>query len=191
MSLQMPQAPQTPALSEQIVFSQTFEALARAVSPDLSELAKAKFRAAGIDYDRPLQTAYTYDVWMKAMVVGATLLSPDAPHEQQYYNVGLRLVTSYGETVIGRALLALLRLIGPKRTLERMTRNLRSANSFTTATVEMLPDGQATVTVWPVFEPGFFRGLFTGALTAAGGKDVSIETLSIVERKAVYAISWH
>ena len=48
--------------------------------------------------------------------------------------------SGYEKTLVGSALTAMLRVLGPKRTLERMTRNFRTANNYTEVTVEALAE---------------------------------------------------
>ncbi len=177
-------------MADHVVFSSTFEALVRALGPKLDESGKARFKAIGVDFDARLLPAYTQETWLSAMQIGSDLLMPGESKEAQYYNLGHRIVASFAETMVGRALVAMMRVIGPRRALGRMTRNLRAANNFTETSFAMLDDGRCAVTCSPIVSTEFFRGLFTGSVEAAGGSDVRVELLSVKEGTGTFSISW-
>ncbi len=177
-------------MADRVVFSPTFEALVRALGPALNDPGKARFKAAGVDFDARLVAAYPLETWLASMEVGAELLLPDGTREKQFFNLGHRIVASFGETMIGRALVALMRVIGPRRALERMTRNLRAANNFTETSVRSIDDHHTEVTCSPVFSPDFFRGLFTGSVEISGGLEVKVDTVSIKDGTGVFSVQW-
>ena len=177
-------------MAEKLVFNQTFEAFIRALGSALTEDSKAGFKAIGFDVDARLMPAYPFETWLKTMELGARLLSPNASREQQFYTLGYRIVGSYGETLLGRALVAMMRIIGPRRSLGRMTRNLRTANNFTEVTAEDQPHGGMRVSCSPVVSPEFFRGMFTAAVEASGGSQVEVEVISFEDSRASYSVRW-
>ena len=177
-------------MPDRVVFSPTFDALVRALGPTLSEPAKAHFKAAGVDFDARLVAAYPLETWLASMEIGSELLLPGETREKRFFNLGHRIVASFAETMIGLALVALMRVIGPRRALERMTRNLRAANNFTETSVRLLGDTQCEVTCSPVFSADFFRGLFTGSVEVSGGHEVKVEMLSLNEGTGVFSVQW-
>ena len=90
--------------------NQTFEALTRALGSSLTDEVKARFKAVGVDLDVRLLPAYPLEIWLKSMEIAASLLLPNATREEQYFNLGHQIVGSYGETLIGRALIAMMRV---------------------------------------------------------------------------------
>ncbi len=177
-------------MGELLVFSQSFEALLRALGGNLSEASKAKFRALGVNFDQRLLPGYPLDVWVAAMELGSSLLTPDGSAAERHYALGRRMVDSYGETLVGRALLAVMRVIGPRRSFERMTRNLRSTNNYTESKLEVSGDGQVTLWCSRVVSAEFYRGMFTRTLEAAGGTDARIQVMSMNASGCTFAVSW-
>ncbi len=179
-------------MAEPLVFSQSFEALLRALGArgGVTTENKARFREIGVDYDGRLLPAYPLAVWVKPMELGSELVSPGAPQERRHFELGRLMVDSYGETLVGRALLAVMRVIGPRRTIERMTRNLRTTNNYTESSLEPMPDGRTKVWCSRVVSPAFYRGMFTRTVEAAGGKDVKVEVLSADATGAAFAVEW-
>jgi len=51
-------------MPEALVFSQSFEALLRALGGQLTEESKTRFRQIGIDFDKRLLPAYPLAVWV-------------------------------------------------------------------------------------------------------------------------------
>ena len=177
-------------MAELLVFSQSFEALLRALGGNLTDASKVKFRAVGVNFDKRLLPAYPLDVWVAAMELGSTLLTPDGTAAERHYALGRRIVDSYGETLVGRALLAVMRVIGPRRSFERMTRNLRTTNNYTESSFEVSGDGQVTLWCSRVVSAEFYRGMFSRTLEAAGGTDGRVQVLSIDASGCKFAVSW-
>ena len=177
-------------MSEPLVFSQSFEALLRATGASLSAESKSRFRALGVDFDKRLLPAYPLDVWVNAMELGSSLLAPGEEKSLRHFALGKRMVDAYGETLVGRALLAVMRVIGPRRTIERMTRNLRSTNNYTESTLEVLPNGQLCVWCSRVVSTEFYRGMFTRALECAGGQDVKVGLMSSDPTGSKFSVEW-
>ena len=73
--------------------------------------------------------------------------------------------------MVGTALIGLLRVLGPRRTLERTTRNIRSANNYTEATLEAVAPNHYRVRVNYVVRPGFYAGIIEQCCRAGGAKD--------------------
>lgn len=73
------------------------------------------------------------------MDLGSSLLSPYAGAPERHFKLGRRMVDSCEDTMVARAVLAIIRIIGPKRALERMARNLRTTNNDTESRFETLP----------------------------------------------------
>ena len=178
-------------MAEALVFSSTFDALARALGSRLTVESKARFKALGVNYDAPeLLPAYPFETWVKAMDLGAELVMPNASQEARHEAMGRRMVDSYGETLVGKALLTAMRVIGPRRTLERMARNLRTANNYTETKVTVAPDGAYHLWCSKVASTSFYRGMLQRGVEVAGGKSVTVTPLAHDETGATFSISW-
>jgi uncharacterized protein (TIGR02265 family) len=178
-------------MPQRLVFSQTFEGLQRALGDRLTGQVAAQFRALGVDFAKGLEPAYELDVWAKAVHHAAGVLNPELPEAEQLYRFGRAFIDGYERTMVGKAMLTTLRLIGPKRTLERMDRNLRSGNNYTQTRLE--PAGEANAfTLWvtPVRYVDWYRGLLTAGLEAAGAKGLSLAAEAREGEAVIYRIRW-
>lgn len=155
--------------AEQVVFEQTMEGLLRAIRPRMTGACKARLKAAGLDVDAALLPAYPFNVWMACLLASAEEIWPGEPRELALFHVGESFIVGYQETFLGRAVLGLLRVLGPRRAIHRATRNFRSGNNYTEArVVELSP---TCLELWmnevgPY--PTFTQGLIDAALRASG-----------------------
>lgn len=84
------------------MYSNSFEALQRALGQTLTERTRQRYRELGVDFTR-LDTAYPLTTWVKALTIAAELLGPGRPPDEATYIVGTRILTSYAETNVGKA----------------------------------------------------------------------------------------
>jgi uncharacterized protein (TIGR02265 family) len=72
----------------------------------------------------------------------------------------------------------MIRVLGPRRGLERMTRNLRTSNNY--AEARLSQTGATTWELWinRVAFPHYYRGLITCGLEHCGAKSPRVELVS-------------
>ena len=106
---------------------------------------------------------------MAGLKVVAEALYPQQPLEASMFQVGTHFLDGYRETFLGRAVLGMIRVLGPRRTLQRATQNFRSGNNYTeTRVTELSP---TCIELWmnevgPY--PTFTAGVMHAALSSAG-----------------------
>jgi uncharacterized protein (TIGR02265 family) len=172
---------------EPVVFGATYESLYKAAGERLDDRGKELIRAAGVDLDHILP-AYPFAEWRGAIEAFGQAVYPKEPIDEALFLLGRDFVQGLRSTVLGSAIHAMGKLIGPRRTLERMTHNSRSANNFSDMKLEPLPDGVLRMiskirdeaeprTRGHVISPHYFRGILHETILATGGKDprVSLE----------------
>lgn len=108
----------------------------------------------------------------------------------KFTEVGRLFMLGYEKTLVGQALIAVLRVLGPKRMLDRMTRNFRTANNYTEVVVEAVTATQHTVRITHVTRPGLFIGLLEKGLTYAGAKNLSVKLIDHHDTVARYDVRW-
>lgn len=179
-------------MPQRLVFSQAFEGLQRALGDRLTGQVSTQFRDLGVDFAKGLEPAYELEVWVKSVRQASQLLNPEAPEPEQLYRFGRAFIDGYERTMVGKAMLTTLRLIGPKRTLERMDRNLRSGNNYTQTRLAPQPGVANAFTLWvaPVRYVDWYRGLLTAGLEAAGAKDLLLEADARDGESVTYRIRW-
>ncbi len=157
-------------MAEQVVFEQTIEGLfVRGLNGRLTAQAKERLRAAGLDLDRKLLPAYPFDTWMAVLRIAAEECFPRAPLDEALFKVGEALIEGYRETFLGRAVLGMVRVLGPRRTVLRATQNFRSGNNYTEAKVTDVSESCMELWMNEVGPyPTFTSGIICAALRATG-----------------------
>ena len=159
-----------------LVFSPTVEGLFRALGP-LDADTRAKFRAIGFDPAR-LEPAYPVDQYVAMQRLAVEVFAGDMPFDLGIETLGRRFVDGYGETLIGRAVLASLKLLGPRRTLERLTRTLSTGTSFFETKLTEPSPGVRQLWLNRVTYPGWYVGLIRRGLELAGAQDIDLKVLN-------------
>ncbi|MBZ4421200.1 DUF2378 family protein [Myxococcus sp. RHSTA-1-4] len=177
---------------ELLIFEQTIEALfLRALSGRLTPECKARLRQAGLDVDQKLRPAYPFESWMTFLRIGAEELFPQEPIDQGTWKLGEAYIEGFRETMLGRAVLSLLRVLGPRRALMRATQNFRAGNNYTESKLRELGPQQFELWMNEVGAyPSFTAGIIHAGLRVAGAKDIVIETSGYDGHACTYRISW-
>ncbi len=177
---------------EQLVFAHTVEAMFQNVLGDkLTEKARARLKNAGLDL-KWQQSAYPQTKYHEWVRIAAEEVYPELPIQSALEKLGIAMLEGYEKTLLGRAVIAMGRIFGPKKTLARMTQNFRSSNNYMETRMTEL--GTNTYDLW-INEtsgcPGMFRGIMKGSMTIAGAKDVVVEMHPEPGSGACrYRISW-
>ncbi|MFN7133736.1 MAG: DUF2378 family protein, partial [Myxococcales bacterium] len=128
---------------EQLVFGHNFEGLyLRGLASRLTPELRKELLKLGVDLNR-LLPGYPVEIWMAGLRLTARMLHQGLPPHAAYQQLGQVFMRGYFETMLGKALLAILRVIGPERTFKRMTQNFRTGNNFNEVTSTVLAPGHA------------------------------------------------
>lgn len=174
-----------------MVFEQSVEALfIRSLGSRLGPSARGRLRSAGLDIDKALLPAYAFSVWMESLRIAAEELFPNRPMDEAQREVGRLFIDGYKDTFLGRAVLGMVRVLGPKRTLLRATQNFRSGNNYTETKISHLSDTSHELWMNEVGQyPTFTAGIIEAALQTTGVKP-SIEVVGYDGHACTFRISW-
>lgn len=173
-----------------VVFGNSVEALVRVLGPALDGKVKAQFLALGVDLFNP-NPAYPYELWLQALNLAMQVLWPALPRDEATFLMGRAIFESYGQTVMGKALLQLVKVLGPRRALERMSRNLRTTNNYSETRLTEQGPNHFHLWVNRVAFPHYFRGLLEAGLEFGGAKEVKVGIASVSqEQGVVFDLRW-
>ena len=97
----------------------------------------------------------------------------------------------FRETMLGRAVLSLLRVLGPRRALGRATQNFRSSNNYTETRLTELGPRHFELWLNEVGSlPTFSAGLIHGGLKVSGARDIRIDLAGYDGHACTYHIQW-
>jgi uncharacterized protein (TIGR02265 family) len=176
----------------ELVFEQTVTALFKTgLKGKVTPLLEERLRTAGLDLSRPLSLAYPRVSWNGFLRIAAETLWPDAPPERAYHALGRQLLSGYTETMVGRAMASLVRLMGPRRTLDRMTHNFRSGGNYNLC--RATEQGPGDVLFWlnePTLPPAYVAGILEAALELAGAQGLDIQVHARDAEGCTYRVRW-
>lgn len=174
--------------SERVVFASVFEALVRIVNARKPEL-KEPLSKLGVDLTK-LQAAYPADVWKAATSCVAQALFPQQSVPIAEYRLGQLFIHEYEKTLIGRALMTTLKVVGPRRAFGRISRSFRTGNNFTEDRVTPISDSEYELWINEVHVPFVNQGVIQAALETIGAKNCSVEVKLRDSEGTTYRCKW-
>ena len=174
---------------EKVVFAQSMEGVYRALTPHTPQ-EHAAFLKAGVKRGDKFDAAYPIQAWLDILDACAASRFAHLPELERFTEVGRVFFLGFEKTLIGAALMAMLKVLGPRRTLERVTRNFRTANNFTVGTLESLAPNHHLVHINYTVRPGFFLGIIESGCQRAGARELKVSLVSTKDLGAVYEVKW-
>lgn len=177
---------------ELLVFEQTIEALfVRALAGRLTPECRARLRQAGLDVDQKIKPAYSFASWMTFIRIAAEDLYPGEPLPQATFKLGEAYIEGFRQTMLGRAVMGLLRVLGPRRTIARATQNFRAGNNYTETRITELGPCQFDVWMNEVGDfPEFTAGIIQAGLRLSGARELRVEQHGYDGHACTYRITW-
>jgi uncharacterized protein (TIGR02265 family) len=174
-----------------IVYAHTVEGLLfRALKGRVPPQLRSSLKELGVDLDdKPKDLPH--EVWVKVLAAGVRTLHPNLPPDEGYFRLGRTLIDGYEQTLMGKALIGMMKLLGPLRTVRRVMVNLRNGNSYSEATAKEL--GPTHHEIW-INEcngnPGYIRGVLFAAIEKSGAKNLKIVTKGVDGPGATFDVTW-
>lgn len=179
---------------ERLVFSPSVEALLiRGVGDRLTPQLKRELVKLGFDIDQPLLPAYSATAWQKAVDLIATELYPDVSMPQAQRSLGESTVHGFERTTLGKAMVAVSKLIGSRRALMRFAGSSRSSNNYSRMEARELSPNEIEFLCMPYDGwPEFVAGCLTALVEMTGGKSPKSTIVSHDRdtERLVLRISW-
>jgi uncharacterized protein (TIGR02265 family) len=123
--------------------------------------------------------------------IAAEDLYPSQPLAEATFKLGEVYVEGFRQTMLGRAVLSLLRVLGPRRTIARATQNFRAGNNYTETRITELGPTQFDVWMNEVGDfPEFTAGIIQAGVRMSGAKDLRVEPFGYDGHACTYRITW-
>lgn len=179
-------------MTERLFYRNTVDAIFNVALRDrLPEEAVVQLAALGIDLRAPLRPTYPQEVVVTALATAARHAFPRDPPVDAYRQLGALSVLGIGMTVTGRALVAMARLIGPRRAIHRLPRNFSVSDNF--IQVEVTDVAPASVRVsFSSFpdEPTYYEGVVSAVLQLAGATNIEARVTEVAGESCVIEARW-
>jgi uncharacterized protein (TIGR02265 family) len=177
-------------VEKQLVFEHAVEGLVRTLSGKLTPRLEERLKGYGLDLTTKRMPAYTYVQWKAFVATAREELYGGLTEVEGYRRLGQLFVGAYFETIMGRAVSGIVRLLGPRRALERATQNFRSGNNFTETRLTQLEPAHFEFWINAVEHPAFIQGVLLQGLTVAGAKDAKVEVQEFDGTACTFRVSW-
>ncbi len=176
---------------ESLVYGHTVEAVfKRGLQGQLTPRLRTRLKGLGVDVDA-IQRMYSQATFEGAVIAAAEEVFAGDGLATGMRKLGERAVEGYDETVIGKLMLGALRLLGPHRTLERATLNLRSSNNYTDCVVKRDGPNRYELSIANVGRLAEFnQGVVIAALRMAGAPQVRVTVIRREGLNCVYRVEW-
>ncbi|MFB1484394.1 DUF2378 family protein [Corallococcus sp. RDP092CA] len=176
---------------DEVVFGHTVEGLLVALDGHLDAALRARLKDAGLDVEGKRAPAYPKAQWYQWLRISAEALFPGVPLPQAHWQLGERFIEAYFSTSMGRALQAVLKILGPARTLERTTRNMASGSNFVRVDVERLGPTDYRLKVNDAgLHPEFFGALCHFGTLTTGVQGLTTVVEAHAAPSATYRMRW-
>src|SRR5205823_9140736 len=132
----------------------------------------------GLDLDQKLQPTYPRATWAQLLEVTVSELFPEVSREEGFRRLGELAVTGIGCTMIGKVLVQMARLMGPRRSLLRLPQAFTSVNNFMKMELEEVEPTHFLVHVNETYgHPAYVQGAMQAAMSLADARDLQVVIL--------------
>lgn len=164
----------------------------RALGDDVDKPeVKSALLAIGIDPGR-LLPAYHVPEYVKLMEFIGAHRFPTLQGDARDRELGREFIRGFGQTLVGKATLAMGKVLGPMRATMRLTRSMRTVNNYSTSGANQLTARSVEVWCEPVLRPWYYVGVFEEGGRSLHGESYTVELRSFHKQseRAEFLISW-
>jgi uncharacterized protein (TIGR02265 family) len=179
-------------MADKLVFESSIEGLFhRGLGDRITPGLRAELKALGIDLTKKLPPAVSRETWYLALGAAARHCFPRVDKNLALKEIGVLLMKGIEETIFGRTMAPVVRLLGPRRLIERVPKNMKSANNFAESTVTALAPTEYQLDVNDVGDaPEVFQGSLEEIARWAGAKTVDVTFEFQKPPSARFVIRW-
>jgi uncharacterized protein (TIGR02265 family) len=173
---------------EKLVFSSMGDGLVRALGPDLTPALSEKLRARGFDVNKKFPPAWPLEQVTGWLELIAAELYPQLPREEALKSVGRRFIEGWQATLLGSAAAQVMKVMGPRRSLERIGRAFRTSDNFTEVSFEPLGATSALVVITGQKLPTYAQGVLEAGMAIVTRGTVTLQ--KVEGEVATYRLDW-
>lgn len=180
------------ASAEHVVYDAAVEGvflrgLVGMVTPSLS----SKLRALGLDLDQKLRPTYPREAWTRMLEVTVAEVFPRVSRDEGFRQLGAKAVNGIGYTMIGKVLVQMARLMGPRRSILRLPQVFTSMNNFMKMELAEVEPNHFHVHVSETYgHPAYVLGAMQAAMGLSDAKDLQVKLLDWTAQKVTVDVKW-
>ena len=143
-----------------LIFSSAMDALLKVIQGRITPETQRALAAMRIGPPHRPEPAYPAEHWAAAVKLISADMFPGGDLYNQHRQLGRATVLQFADTLMGKAMFGAAKIIGARRSLDRMTRNLRTGANFIETRFTVLDEKTQEVWMNDVTDvPGFYAGL--------------------------------
>lgn len=143
-----------------LIFSGAVESLLKVMNGHISQETKALLAKMRMGPPHKLEPAYPAEDWARAVKLISADLFPASDPDTQHRQLGKATVMHFADGFMGKAMFGAAKIMGAKRSLERMTRNFRTGANFIETRFTVVDEKTQELWMNDVSDvPGFYAGL--------------------------------
>ncbi len=177
---------------EEVVFDHSIEGLfQKSLRNKMTQHCRERLKEAGLDLSVKLRPMYPRLDFYTFLEIAREEIYPGRTRDEGLFQLGYGLLDGYEQTFLGKAVLAMVKLLGPRRTLARATQNLQSSNNYIASSLQQLGPNQYALTLNQVSgAPTYFAGVIHRGIELAGGNQVRVQPQPVDGPGCVYIVEW-
>ena len=176
---------------EKLVFNDAMGGLIQAVRVEISPKCRERMRTAGFDSEAKLLPAYPAELWAGVVKILGEEIYPGHGPAEGHRRLAIRTVEAFAKSMIGGAMFTVANLLGPDRTVRRMTRNFRTGSNFIETTCIEISPHTYDISFNDVSNvAGFYAGLLEGGFLRVGAKSLTVKVHVETAPGAIFRVNW-
>lgn len=177
--------------SAHVVYREPFEQILKyGIGAKLTPQLKDKLKALGFDADN-IKPQYPKELFTPCVELVRTTLYPHLSRQDGLFRLGESMVEGAAQTIMGKTMLSMARLIGPEKTLLRSHSQYRAGTNFTEVKLEKVGERHYQFHMNSGADiPEFGAGTLAATLKHTGGKDVKVVPAKLEPPAVTYDIQW-
>jgi uncharacterized protein (TIGR02265 family) len=177
--------------AERLWYSPVIEAVfLKGLGEKLTPGLRAELKKIGIDLAR-LQPAYPVVQVHQACQVVIPVLFPGVSQEEAMHALGVSSMRGYTETLLGKALIQVLKLIGVRRSLLRMHTSMRAGNNYLATSAVVVNERCIELRFSDVSQmPTFYQGILEEGGRMAHAKNLRVVSADSAPPGHTFRVEW-
>src|SRR6185295_10580293 len=142
------------------------------ITPSLS----AKLRGLGLDLGQKLRPTYPREAWTRFLEVTVAEIFPNVSTEEGFRRLGAVAVNGIGHTMMGKVLVQMAKLMGPRRSMLRLPDSFTAMNNFMRMELEEVAPNHFRLHLNETYgHPAYVQGAVQAAMSLADAKDLKVD----------------
>ncbi len=178
-------------MTEKLIFNSAMEGLIQCVRQEITPRARTRMKAIGFDCEAKSRPAYPAEQWAGVVKIIAEEIYPGVEPAEGHRRLAMRTVEVFAQSVIGGAMFTVANLLGPDRTVHRMTRNFRTSSNFLETTCTEVSPHTFDIWINDVSQvAGFYAGLLEGGFLRVGARSLTVKLFDATPPTATFRVNW-